>query len=126
MHTARKTSMQKAADQLSGARQLNTLYKAVSDLPLLFILAIAFVLRALAAVFFTGAIDADGAEYASIAQNLLSGNGYVGLATKGTQLIFPPLFALLIAGISLMTKDAEMAGRILSVTMGALVVLTTY
>jgi 4-amino-4-deoxy-L-arabinose transferase-like glycosyltransferase len=94
--------------------------------PLLFILAIAFLLRVLDAVFFTGAIEIEGAEYARIAQNLLSGNGYVGIATEGTQLFFPPLVPLAIAGISLVTKDAEIAGRILSVAIGALIVLPTY
>lgn len=91
-----------------------------------FILALAFVVRALATVYFPGAIDTEGAEYARIAQNLLWGNGYVGIAEKGTQLFLPPLFPLAIAGVSLMTKDAEIAGRILSVIMGALIVLPTY
>jgi 4-amino-4-deoxy-L-arabinose transferase-like glycosyltransferase len=93
---------------------------------LLFILAVAFILRALAAVFFTGAIDSEGAEYARIAQNLLLGNGYVGIAEEGTQLFFPPLFPFAIAGVSLLTGDAEIAGRIISVTTGALIVLPTY
>jgi hypothetical protein len=81
----------------------------------------------LAAVFFTGAIDLEGAESARIAQDLLWGNGYVGITEEGTQLFFPPLFPFAIAGVSLLTEDAEIAGqRIISVTTGALVVVLTY
>jgi 4-amino-4-deoxy-L-arabinose transferase-like glycosyltransferase len=126
MDATHKTSSRDEADQMSTERRLATLYRAATDRPLLLILAVAFILRALAAVFFTGAIDAEGAEYARIAQNLLWGNGYVGISEEGTQLFFPPLFPFAIAGVSLLTGDAEIAGRIISVTTGALIVLPTY
>jgi 4-amino-4-deoxy-L-arabinose transferase-like glycosyltransferase len=126
MDAIHKTSSRDEADQISTERRLATLYRAAADRPLLFILAVAFILRALAAVFFTGAIDLEGAEYARIAQNLLWGNGYVGITEEGTQLFFPPLFPFAIAGVSLLTGDAEIAGRIISVTTGALIVLPTY
>ena len=117
----------KSADQVSTEWRQAPLYRAATDRPLLSILAIAFIVRALAAVFFTGAIDGEGAEYARIAQNLLWGNGYVGIAEEdGKQLFFPPLFPFTIAGVSLLTGDTEIAGRIISVTMGALIVLPTY
>ena len=44
---------------------------------LLFIVLSALFVRALCAVLFTGEIDAEGTEYARIAQNLIAGNGYV-------------------------------------------------
>ena len=102
-------------------------YAAVVDRPLLSIFIFAVLVRAITAYIFPGAIDTEGAEYARIANNLLMGNGYVGIAEDaGKQLFFPPLFPFLIAGVSLFTGDAEIAGRIVSVTMGALIALPTY
>src|SRR5271166_5433632 len=62
----------------------------VGRLPLLLILLLAFALRLLSARFLMGAIDSEGAEYARIAENLLNGKGYVGIALPGAQLMFPP------------------------------------
>jgi 4-amino-4-deoxy-L-arabinose transferase-like glycosyltransferase len=95
-------------------------------LALLLILVVALTLRFLWMIFLTGTIDAEGAEYARIAENLLSGGGYVGIATPGTELMFPPLFPFLIAGAALLIGDAELAGRLLSVTMGTLFILPIY
>jgi hypothetical protein len=69
----------------------------------------------------TGAIESEGAEYARIAENLRNGQGYVGISTPGTQLVFPPLFPSLIAAASLIThNDYELAGRVVSFLLGAL------
>jgi hypothetical protein len=104
-----------------------SLYKVIAERPLLLMLAVAFALRALATIYFSGAIDPEGAEYARIAENLLLGNGYVGMGQpQGVHLIFPPLFPFAIAAVSLLTGDVEIAGRLLSVTLGALIVLPTY
>jgi 4-amino-4-deoxy-L-arabinose transferase-like glycosyltransferase len=73
-----------------------------------------------------GSIDSEGAEYARIAENLLNGNGYVGIAIPGTELMFPPLFPFLIAAVSLLTHQAEIAGRLISVTMGTLIILPVF
>src|ERR1700720_937625 len=94
--------------------------------PLLLILLLAFTLRLLSARFIMGAIDSEGAEYARIAENILNGNGYVGIALPGAQLSFPPLFPLLIAAVSLLTHQLDLAGRLISVTMGTLLVLPAY
>ena len=94
--------------------------------PLVAIVFVSFALRAACAIHFTGMIDTEGAEYARIAQNLLAGVGYVGIATEGQQLFFPPLFPFLIAAVSLLTGDAEVAGRIVSVVMGSLLVVPVY
>jgi 4-amino-4-deoxy-L-arabinose transferase-like glycosyltransferase len=83
----------------------------------------ALLLRALLLIHFQGTIDTEGAEYARIAQNILAGRGYVGIATPGTELMFPPLFPLLIAGVTLLVGDAELAARLISVVMGALLVV---
>lgn len=93
---------------------------------LLIILAVALVLRALCAILFNGEIDTEGTEYARIAENLLSGRGYVGMATEGVQLVFPPLFPLLIAGLSMLIGDPETAGRTINIIFGALLVLPVY
>jgi 4-amino-4-deoxy-L-arabinose transferase-like glycosyltransferase len=98
----------------------------VGHLPLLLILLLAFTLRLLSARFLMGAIDSEGAEYARIAENLLNGNGYVGLTGQGKELMFPPLFPLLIAAVSLLTHQSELAGRLISVIMGTLLVLPIY
>jgi 4-amino-4-deoxy-L-arabinose transferase-like glycosyltransferase len=95
-------------------------------LPLLLILLLAFTLRLLSARFLMGSIDSEGADYARIAENLLNGKGYVGIAVPGVELWHPPLFPLLIASVSLITHQSELAGRLISVSMGTLLVLPVY
>jgi 4-amino-4-deoxy-L-arabinose transferase-like glycosyltransferase len=75
----------------------------------------------------TGAIESEGAEYARIAENLRNGQGYVGISTPGTQLVFPPLFPSLIAAASLLAhNDYELAGRLVSFLLGALLPLAVF
>jgi hypothetical protein len=57
---------------------------------------------------------------------LLAGVGYIGIATPGEQLFFPPLLPLLILTVTLLTGDAEIAGRIVSIVFGSLVVVPVY
>jgi 4-amino-4-deoxy-L-arabinose transferase-like glycosyltransferase len=90
------------------------------------LLGIGFVVRALFCIFCAGEIDTEGAEYARIAQNLSEGNGYVGIATPGTQLFFPPLFPYLIAGAGLLIGNAELAGRTVSLLFGSLLVIPVW
>jgi 4-amino-4-deoxy-L-arabinose transferase-like glycosyltransferase len=87
---------------------------------------LSFTLRALCAIFFRTMIDTEGAEYGTLARNLLAGAGYVGIATPGEQLFFPPLFPFLIAAVSSLTGDVEIAGRIVSVVFGSLVIVPVY
>jgi 4-amino-4-deoxy-L-arabinose transferase-like glycosyltransferase len=94
--------------------------------PLFLILFVALLLRLLSAMFLFGVIDGEGAEYSRIAENLLNRNSYVGISIPGTELMFPPLFPLLIAAASLLTHETEIAGRLVSVTMGALIVLPVF
>jgi 4-amino-4-deoxy-L-arabinose transferase-like glycosyltransferase len=99
--------------------------RSTAHLPLLLIVLLAFALRLLTAIFLTGSIDYEGAEYARIAENLLNGTGYVGMI-QGTELKFPPLFPFLIASVSLLTRSPELAGRLVSATMGSLLVLPIF
>ena len=87
---------------------------------------LAIALRLFYAKFLSGAIDSEGAEYARIAENLLHGNGYVGIGTPGEELMFPPLFPWVIAMVSLVTHSAEAAGRLVSSVMGGLLVVPVY
>jgi 4-amino-4-deoxy-L-arabinose transferase-like glycosyltransferase len=71
-------------------------------------------------------IEAEGAEYARIAENLKNGLGYVGINFPGTELIFPPLFPLLIAAVSTITHNYETAGRLVSFVFSALLPLAVF
>jgi len=94
--------------------------------PLLLIILLALLVRLVWASLFAGPINTEGAEYASIAQNLIAGKGYVGLATEGEELMFPPLFPILIAVTSYLVQDCFAAGRLVSLAMGTLLVLPVY
>jgi hypothetical protein len=73
-----------------------------------------------------GTIESEGAEYAKLAENLRSGNGYVGLVSPGPQVLFNPLFPLLIAGASFFTNNYELAGRTVSLLICALLPLPVF
>ena len=107
------------AEQLSAR-----IFNREMALPLILILAL--VLRWYYALFLVGSIDTEGIEYARIAENLLAGHGYVGIATPGKELMFPPLFSLLIAAATLVTHQSEIAGRAISIIMGTLLVIPVY
>src|SRR5713101_8424672 len=101
--------------------------KAIRDhLGILAVLLAALTVRLLCVTFLAGAIGTEGAEYARIGENILAGKGYTGIATEGTELMFPPLFPFLIAAFSLLTHEAELAARLVSAIMGALLVLPIF
>jgi hypothetical protein len=114
------------SESLTTAPQRETLLPHVATRALFAILVVSFCLRAGCSVLWSGAIDPEGAEYARIAQNLLSGAGYVGIATPGTQLFFPPLFPFAIAAVSLVVGDVEVAGRLISVVLGSFIVVPVF
>jgi 4-amino-4-deoxy-L-arabinose transferase-like glycosyltransferase len=91
-------------------------------------IAVSLALRVAAWMHFgTGTIESEGAEYAKIAENLRNGFGFVGLVVPGPQIHFPPLYPLLIAGTSFLTGgDYELAGRLVSLTLGALLPLPVF
>ena len=96
--------------------------------PLLAILAVSLVVRIALMTSSSLIIENEGGEYASIAENLLAGKGYVGLGLTGRpQLGFPPLYPFSIAVISLLvTHDTELAGRLVSLVMGLGLVFVTF
>src|SRR6266851_8063644 len=107
--------------------------EAIKDRPrhlwllLALMVAASFAVRVAAwAHWQTGAIESEGAEYARIAENLRNGVGYVGLVTPGSELLFNPLFPLLIAGTSFVTHNYELAGRLVALIMGGLLPLPVF
>jgi 4-amino-4-deoxy-L-arabinose transferase-like glycosyltransferase len=100
--------------------------KPAASLSLLFaILLVAFLLRLFWIVRYTVVIENEGAEYARIAENLLNGNGYVG-TMENPQLMYGPLYPILIAVVSLVSTNSETAGRIVSLVFGTSLVLTMF
>ena len=71
-------------------------------------------------------IGGEGAVYARFAENFLKGNGYVGISLGSTDLVFPPLYPILIAFASLATGDFELAGRVVSLIIGACLVIPVF
>lgn len=95
------------------------------DKVLLALVLLAFVVRLVWLLTRTPVLENEGAEYAAIARNILEGHGYQGLM-DGPQLLFPPLYPLLIAGISLVVGEAGLAARVVSLVMGSALVLPAY
>ncbi|MCS0502151.1 ArnT family glycosyltransferase [Ancylobacter mangrovi] len=90
------------------------------------IVTLALALRVSVAQTFAGMVDGEGAEYLSLAKNLLAGHGYVGISTPGVNLFFPPLFPMAIAGLGALVDDVDLAGRMLSVALGAALTIPVY
>ena len=100
---------------------------SVSWVLLIVMVAASFAIRVAALAHWgTGTIESEGAEYAKIAENLRSGVGYVGIVSPGPEVLFNPLFPLLIAGGSFLTKNFEWAGRLVALIMGALLPLPVF
>lgn len=89
---------------------------------ILWMLVLAAAIRLAIVLLRPLAIEGEGAEYAAIARNLLAGRGYVGTLEGGVQLLFPPLYPLLIAALAPFSGDFEDAGRLVSLISGTLLV----
>jgi 4-amino-4-deoxy-L-arabinose transferase-like glycosyltransferase len=70
---------------------------------------------------FEQVISPDGVQYVALGRNLLAGNFHEGLSTY-----WSPLYPLLIGLASLFFRDAEFAGRFVSVVAGGLLVIPSY
>ena len=75
---------------------------------------------------FSEAINGEGAEYTRIAENLVAGRGYVGIATEGAELMFAPLYPLAIAAVSFLTGSSHLAALLVALAAGVVVVLAVY
>jgi hypothetical protein len=90
------------------------------------ILLLALTVRVLRIVLFTSVVEVEGSEYGRIAENLLLGQGYVGLL-PGHELMLPPLYSVCIAVMSLFTGgDLVLAGRTVSLCAGLITVCALY
>jgi 4-amino-4-deoxy-L-arabinose transferase-like glycosyltransferase len=65
-------------------------------------------------------IAADGISYVNIARSIFRGEGFSGANH------FPPLYPLLIGTMNLLAGDDELAGKLISLLMGMLLVLPVY
>lgn len=70
-------------------------------------------------------IENEGGEYARLAENIFNRVGYIGTQT-GRQLLFPPLYPLLISLGMGVVGDSELAGRLISLLMGSLLFIPVY
>lgn len=82
---------------------------------------LAFLLRLCLVSCFAQVISPDGVQYVALGRNLATGNFHAGLSTY-----WPPLYPLLVGLASLLFRDAEFAGRFVSVVAGSLVVIPSY
>ena len=85
------------------------------------LLMAAIVLRAYWVVHHSTVLDENGSEYARIAENLLHHGTYVGLF-EGPELMFPPLFPVLLVLGSLFTGSIAAAARLIPFLAGVLLV----
>jgi hypothetical protein len=98
---------------------------SLADRRLWLIVCAAFAIRCVWLSRYVHVIENEGADYARLARNLLSGNGYVGML-GGPETVFPPLFPFLIGSLSAVTGDTETAGRLISMAMGTLLPLPMF
>lgn len=82
---------------------------------------LALLLRFVLVCGFEHVISPDGTQYVLLGQNLLAGNFRAGLSTY-----WPPLYPLLVGLATLLFRDAEFAGRFVSVVAGTLLVLPAH
>jgi 4-amino-4-deoxy-L-arabinose transferase-like glycosyltransferase len=93
---------------------------------LLPIMLVAATLRGSWLAFCTRAINGEGAEYARIAENLATGQGYVGIAMEGRELMFPPLYPLTIAAGSYFVGSSYLSAQLVSLSAGILLLLAVF
>lgn len=112
--------------KLGSSNSVRSRQRTVTWLSLIVVAAFGIRIVAVLTFWRPGAIGGEGAEYVRIAENLRNGLGYVGIATPGPELMFPPLFPLLIAISSVVTGYYEWSGRLLAIIFGAALPLAVY
>lgn len=91
----------------------------------MFLFSLALVIRLGWAYAFTPVIGIEGAEYVRMAENLRAGNGLVG-CMEGPQLLYSPLYPVLIAASSFLIRNPELVAHVLSAIFGALLVILVH
>ncbi len=92
---------------------------------LLALSAIALLIRLAWMASHGAVIENEGAVYARLAQSLMNGDEYLG-TVGGRNTIFPPLYPIGIAGLSLLTGDTELGARLLSLVCGVALIWPVY
>jgi 4-amino-4-deoxy-L-arabinose transferase-like glycosyltransferase len=87
-------------------------------------LLIGFVLRLVWMTKLTPVISFE-AEYVRVAQNLRAGYGLIS-SYGGTETMYAPLYSILIAGVSLVTRNAELAAHLVSLILGTLLIVPVF
>jgi hypothetical protein len=85
--------------------------------PLLAILFVAAVLRVFWLWHESRVVEGDECEYLRLAENLVATHRYVGLF-EGPELIYPPLFPILVAAVAQVTSSYPAAGEVVSFVAG--------
>lgn len=93
--------------------------------PLVLIMVLALVPRIFWMMTETPVISVDGSEYVRMAENLAHGKGLVG-NFEGPETMYTPLFSLLTAGVSLLTRDAELAAHLVSLVFGTALIIPVF
>ena len=91
-------------------------------------LLIVFILALVIRLIFLGfhsVIEEDGVGLVTIGKNLVTGNGYIGIEGD-VDLVYSPLYPLLVGLLSFIVRNLELAGRLISVLFGGLLVIPIY
>jgi len=70
-------------------------------------------------------IEGEGVNYARLAENLATGKGWTGTGGQ-PDLFYPPLYPLLIAGTMRAVHNAELAGRLIAMCFGVLLIFPIF
>jgi 4-amino-4-deoxy-L-arabinose transferase-like glycosyltransferase len=90
------------------------------------IFVLALLLRVLWMLIFVDSANNEGIYYLRLAENLAAGKGYIGLRENGLQLLYPPLFPCLIAGLTGIVGNAELAARVINMLAGSVMILPVF
>ena len=93
--------------------------------PLFVLLALGLALRLIWIAWQTPILQGDECEYLRIAENIVRHHRYAGLF-EGPQVIYPPLYPLLIALVSFVTRDLPTAGLAVGVIGGLCLIAAMY
>lgn len=88
------------------------------------LLLIALTIR-LVCLPFNTIINTDGVSYATIGSNLIQGNGYTHITGK-IALIIAPFYPFLLGLVSLFVSNIEVAGQVVSMLFGVLLIIPIY
>lgn len=104
-----------------GAKRIERLADAKDWWALPCLMLLAFLLRLFLVRYLEQVISPDGVQYVALGHSLIAGNLRAGLSAD-----WPPLYPMLVGIASLFFRDAEFAGRFVSVLAGALLLIPSY